>query len=164
MPLNAQITLSIIAHESTVGDISRQMRVTPVTYALSLSNGTGANQANLVWSASADIEGLEDITLCSSGFVFSDERGTVTFSAVKVVYIKNTGTGNILWLAGPDWPSGPLGDTESGGLLIRPGGAVMLAAPDATGWTTAGSLIQLGNPTNAQQTYDVAIIGEGAVS
>lgn len=163
MPLNAQIALSIIAHESTVGDISRQMRVTPVAYALSLSNGTGANQANLVWSTSADIVGLEDITLCNSGFVFSDDRGTVTFVAVKVVYIKNTGTGNILWMGGSDWPSGPLGASEPG-LLIRPGGAVMLAAPDATGWTTAGSLIQLSNQTNAQQTYDVVIIGEGTVS
>jgi len=43
MALNAQITLSILAHETSSGDLSRTLRATPANYALSLGDGTGAN-------------------------------------------------------------------------------------------------------------------------
>ena len=165
MPLNAQITLSIIAHESTVGDISRQMRVTPVTYALSLSNGTGANQAQVAWSDSRTVDPDSDDFPAQSGFVFADDRGTVTFSAVKSVYVKNTGSGNIIWY-GDSWPAGPqqASATDATGVIIKPGGVVFVADPSAGGWATTSSLIGIGNQTGSTQTYDIVVIGEGAVS
>ena len=46
MALNAQIMLSILAHETSAGDMSKTLRATPATYSASLSDGTAAYQAD----------------------------------------------------------------------------------------------------------------------
>ena len=60
MPLNAQVAVSIVAHETAAGDLSRQMRVTPATYAMLFTDGTGANQAQVVWSDSRTLSGSSE--------------------------------------------------------------------------------------------------------
>ena len=76
MPINAQVLLSVLSHESTSGDISQTLRVTPATYALSLGDGTGANQAQVAWSDSRTFPaGGEDSFAIRS---LTDDRGTVS--------------------------------------------------------------------------------------
>lgn len=162
MPLNAQIVLSILAHESSAGDISRTLRATPASYSAMLADGTGANQANLVWSTTLEIDPSADSFPGDAGFVFTDDRGTVTFSAVKVIYIKNSGPGSIKWLA-EDWANGPQ-DPAGSGITIRPGGAIVYCAPDAAGWPTTGGYFGLAEMSGTRTFADIVIIGEGTVS
>jgi len=150
MSLNAQILLSILSHETTSGDLSQSLRVTPVSYSMILANGTGASQAQVAWGDARTLSGATDEINASS---LVDDRGTVTMTALKAVYIKNTSTAVLT--ATPS-PAGAFGGTYT----IRPDGAVVAVASDATG-LSVGTLTVAGS---SGQTYDVLLVGEGSVS
>ncbi len=159
MPLNAQISLSIIAHESTSGDISRQMRVTPAIYAAMLTDGTGANQAQVVWSGTEAIPEAAGISFFFSNL--QDDRGTVSITALKLMYVRNPGTQS-LELSPPNWSNGPL---TAGNILLPPGACVTLVCPTAAGWPTTSNNAQLGVDTlNLATTVEVVFIGEGTIT
>jgi hypothetical protein len=162
MPLSAQVLLSMVAHESSSGDLSRQMRVTPATYAVAFSDGTGANQAQVAFSASATVQDNGDEVYAFSGF--ADDRGTIAMAALKAVYFKNTGTVELELGRAGDWYSGPF--VAERGVLVPPGGAVALVAPGAAGWSTAGTTagIAVFNATETAGSYEIVLIGEGTVS
>lgn len=158
MPLNAQISLSIIAHESTSGDISRQMRVTQAIYAAMLTDGTGANQAQVVWSATETANEGGDYTLVFSSLI--DDRGVVSITALKLMYVKNTGA-EILQVFPANWSNGPI----EGIINLLPGAAVTLVCTTAAGWptTSAGASLVIEPPSQAS-TVEVVFIGEGTIT
>lgn len=159
MPLNAQISLSIIAHESTSGDISRQMRVTPAIYAAMLTDGTGANQAQVVWSATGTIPEAAGVSFLFSNL--QDDRGTVSITALKLMYVRNPGT-QTLQLSPPNWSNGPL---SAGNIVLPPGAAVTFVCPTSAGWPTTSNNAQLAVDTsNEATTVEVVFIGEGTVT
>jgi len=151
MALNAQILLSILAHESSSGDISQTLRATPATYSVTLGDGTGANQAQVVWSDSRTLAGASETINASS---LTDDRGTVSITAIKGLYFRNSSTA-VLSMT-------PLGGADSfGGLhYVQPGGVAVAVAPGASGML-AGSAVVEGS---AGQTYDIILIGEGTVT
>ena len=86
MALNAQIALSILAHETSIGDLSRTLRATPANYALSLTDGTGANQAQVVWSDSRTATtSNDDLTLWNLSDTRDGASVTVAFTQIKLV-------------------------------------------------------------------------------
>lgn len=150
MALDAQILLSILAHESSNGDVVRSLRATPATYSLVLSNGTAANQAQVVWSDSRTLSGSTDVLDATA---LTDDRGTVNMTALKAVYIRNTGTATLT--------ATPSSAAAFGGTYhIRSGGAAAAFASDATGM--AGGTLTIAGGSG--QTYEIVLIGEGAVS
>lgn len=150
MALDAQILLSILAHETESADISRTLRATPATYSLTLSDGTAANQAQVVWSDSRTLSGATDVLDAAA---LTDDRGTVNIAALKAVYIRNTGTATLT--------ATPSSAAAFGGTYhIRAGGAAAAFASDATGMAV-GTLTVAGG---SGQTYDIVLIGEGTVS
>jgi hypothetical protein len=158
MPLNAQISLSIIAHESTSGDISRQMRVTPAIYAAMLTDGTGANQAQVVWSTTEAVSEAGDYTAVFSSL--TDDRGLVTITAIKLMYVKNSGA-NSLQLFPTSWSNGPF----AGSITLPPGSAVTFVCPTADGWATTSNNASLVIETPGQaSTVEVVFIGEGTIT
>ena len=168
MALDAQVLLSILSHESSAGDISRTLRVTPASYSLTLSDGTGANQAQVAWSDSGTFPQGGEATIPIRSL--ADDRGTVTMTSVKLLYIKNTGSVLFTIRAGSAlqecWDGlGYSNDTgEPGETTIRPGAVLVLADPTAAGIavnTAADTIYLLGNEG---QTYEILLIGEGAIS
>ena len=168
MPLDAQILLSILAHETSSGDISRTLRATPASYSLSLSDGTGANQSQVVWSDSRTIpaEGSEDIDLQS----LPDDRGVVSFSAVKVFYIKNphppAQMGIRLGVSlATSWTwIGYADESGVGDTTVLPGGCIVVAAPTAAGMSVAANQKVFRIAATAGTTYEILLIGEGTVT
>jgi hypothetical protein len=165
MALNAQILLSILAHESDAGDISRTLRATPATYALALTEGTGENQSQVVWSDSrvvgAAADDIPDIR------ALTDDRGTVSFSAVKVIYIRNTGAVSLNWIGNEDWDTGPQKLPDSSNYEIPPGGTWLATNPSAAGWTATGSgeYITINNQSGSTAgAYEIILIGEGTIT
>lgn len=150
MALNAQILLSILAHESSSGDISQTLRATPATYSLTLGNGTGANQAQVVWSDSRTLSGSSETLDASS---LTDDRGSVTMTALKAVYVKNSSTATLTFTPAS---AAAFGGTQH----VRAGGAALAVAADATGMA-AGNLVVAGG---AGQTYEIILIGEGTIT
>lgn len=166
MALNAQILLSILAHESDAGDISRTLRATPATYALELTDGTGANQAQVVWSDSRTIAADDDDTITID--LLGDDRGNVSMTAIKAIYIRNTGSIQIDWMGG-GWGSSPFEDITTGRLRISAGSGVLMTNPSATGWGVSGdpgtqTIIIENQSTTVAATYDIILIGEGAIT
>lgn len=162
MALNAQIALSIVAHESSSSDLASEMRVTPATHAMMLTTGTGANQAQVVWSESASVgEGDEVI---HSFAALADDRGSVAMTAAKVIYVRNTGS-LALEVSPYQWSTGPV---PSGTVIsVQPGGAVVFTAPTATGWSTSGAgagILVANSNSGVSVGYELMLIGEGTVS
>jgi hypothetical protein len=151
MSLDAQVLLSLVAHESQDGPIARSLRATPATYSLSLADGTGAGQAQVAWSATRTLAGASE-TLNAAAL--TDERGTVSLTALKVVYVRNSSTATLT--VTPSGSAAAFGGTHH----IRPGGVVVAVAPDATGMP-AGEAVVAGG---AGQAYDIILVGEGTVT
>jgi hypothetical protein len=165
MPLNAQVLLSILAHETSSGDISQTLRATPATYSLSLTNGTGANQAQVVWSDSRTLPLAADDT--PDIRALTDDRGTVSFSAVKLIYIKNTGAVALNLIGNGDWNTGPQKLPDTSNYEIPAGGVWLATNPTAAGWAATGvsKWITITNQSSSTATsYEIIIIGEGTVT
>jgi hypothetical protein len=151
MALNAQILLSILAHESDSGDISRTLRATPTTYALAFTDGTGANQAQVVWSDSRTVTAAADYDFLNAS-ALTDDRGAVSFTAIKAIYIRSTGSVTMAVSF-----SGVIGETS-----LPPGAAFFFSRADAAGWS-AGE-ITVFNPNALDATYEIILIGEGTIT
>lgn len=166
MPLSAQIALSMIAHESSSGDLSSQMRVTPAVCGVLLADGDGANRAQVAWSAQRviGVSEVDDIVFSS----MQDDRGSVSFSSVKAWYIKNTSSGDVGDIVvGSDQSDDTVPASAwtgwARGLAIPAGGAIALVAPSAVGLPVGpANVIRVSGNNGA--TYDLMLIGEGTVS
>lgn len=169
MPLTAQASLSLVSHETTSDEMSTQMRVTPATFAAFFSNGTAANQAQVTWSGTRTIgeSEVDDLVLTA----LDDDRGTVSFSSIKALYIKNTSAaeGGISLgrdQQGDEPPTSPWTGTPTSfdsGYALSKGAAVFVCDPSA-----AGLAVAAGNKLRAAgapgSTYEIVLIGEGTVS
>jgi hypothetical protein len=161
--LTAQILLQIAAVETSTADLSATVTTTNVSRSLSFATGTGANQAQLVWSDSRTIaaSGSDTLNLAS----LADDRGTVVLSAVKAIYIRNTGTAAITW-AGGGWGGAPMDDASAGRLNVSPAGMLLMTNTSAAGWTVDASPqeVVLENASSfTATTYDILLIGEGSI-
>lgn len=161
MALDAQVLLSILSHESSAGDISRTLRVTPASYSMVLSDGTGANQAQVAWSDSRTITagGSDTFDLAA----LQDDRGTVTFSAIKIMFLRNTGSGQLDW-SGGGWGGGPFDDVSTSNVFIKAGAVMLLAAPSADGYAVGATPQTVVLSSTPGTTYDILLIGEGTIS
>lgn len=153
MPFNAQVTFSLLAHETSSGDLSRTLRATPASYAVAISDGTGAAQAQLAWSDARTMAGAsETLNLAALADTRDGASVTATITAPKVIYIKNTSGSTALTFSG-----GPL---SASGVTIAAGGFCVLADQSAAGMP-AGTITVTGA---ASATYEIVILGEGAIS
>lgn len=165
MALDAQILLSILAHESTSGDISQTLRATPASYSLTLSTGTGANQAQVVWSDAGTIGIAGDDILNVAGL--TDDRGTVAFTAVKLIYLRNTGSVPLNLIGNGDWATGPQKLPNTSNYEIPAGGCWLATNPTAAGWSVGASpkyLTIQNQSASTAATYEIVLIGEGTVT
>jgi hypothetical protein len=152
MALTAQVSLSILAHEASLEGLSQTLRATPAAYSLLFSDGTAANQAQVAWSGARTLSGSSEVLNLSA---LPDERGgspaTVNLTAVKGLYVKNTGTAP-LSLAGAPFPAG--------GVTVAPGGGLVQIDPTAAGMSASGVTVT----GSSGGTYDIVLIGEGTVT
>jgi hypothetical protein len=158
MALNAQILLSILAHETSTGDLSKTLRATPASYSASLTDGTSANQAQVVWSGTRTLPVVvgapsgQTLALASLADTRDGAAVSVAITAVKAVYVRNSHATFAISLAGGPFPAA--------GVLVAAGGAYVQIDPTATGMAT-GTVTVTGT---AGGTYDIVLIGEGSVT
>lgn len=159
MSLNAQIALSIVAHEHDTADLARGLRVTSGSYAVALTDGTGANQAQIAWSDSRTVGTVvETLTTTALQDTRDGASVSVTFSEIKAIYVKNTHESNVLVVtslitAGTTPAPSPV--------FVPAGGVLFLCTPGATG-KSPSTISMLGSASGT--TYDIILIGEGTVT
>lgn len=131
-----------------------------------VTDGTGANQADLIWHDQRSIgaSSSEDIDLAG---VLVDVFGTtLTFARIKMIHIKakSTNGGNIVVGAGSNpW----LTMLNAAGTITLPASAGFMAlAPGATAWAVTagtGDILQVANDdAGAAGIYDIIIVGASA--
>lgn len=132
---------------------------------MNLVNGTGAGQADRVFS--------ETRTIAASGNFDYDLTGTLTdvygqtlaMARVKaIIIIASAANVNDVVLGGAaaNQFAGPFGAVAHT-IKVRPGGWLVLATPDATGWPIVagtGDLLRVANGgAGSGVTYDIVLLG-----
>lgn len=152
MSIAAQVTLSIVSQEGHSSGPVQSMRVAQAAYSQSFVQGTGAGEAQVSWAASRTLAAAsETLNMAALADTRSGAAASVNVSAVKAIYVKNTGTAS-LSIAGAPFPSS--------GVTIAPGGCLAQIDPTAGGMAASGVTVT-GSVGGA---YDILVLGEGSVS
>lgn len=147
MSLSAEIFFQIVAVETDTADIATNARVTKADYFKALTDGTDTNQAQIVWSDSRVSGGTDTLQLSNLADTRDGASVTIVFSAVKALYVRNTGNTHTLTLTGSFTGS------------VAPGGMLAVVNPTAAG-ASASSLFVT---STAGATYDIVVVGEGTI-
>lgn len=142
----------------------------PLTYTkrTTLTSGTGANQADMLWHDTRTVAASSTDSLDLVGTLVNGLGDTQTFARVKGLLVAaaaaNTNNCNVTsdGTAGVPGLFLALGD----GVVVRPGGLFLWTASDATGavvTATTGDLLKVANSgAGTSVAYDVVIIGASA--
>jgi hypothetical protein len=155
------------------GTISNIVGLATTTSTFSLANsqgwtsGTGAQQADRLYTATRTIAASGTDPLDLAGVLTDGIGTTITFARVKAMYIAASGgnTNNVIVGGGTN----PFVNWVGAGthtVTVRPGGLLLLTAPDATAYVVTpatGDILQLANSgAGTTVTYTIAIYGSSA--
>jgi hypothetical protein len=161
MPISASITLDIEASEVTTSPGLEFSITTADGFAPGLAEGDGLNEVELAYTLTQTA--ASNATATISLLSLYDERGTVAFSAVKLIYLKNRGPGTA-WIGG----TFPFGDGDE--LELSPGAVTMSCDPSALGFPvdTSGTAFSTftfrAMEDSATCAVDLILLGEGSVT
>jgi len=167
MALTSRVSLELMATLTGSADFGAPSSRPNFARQIDLASGTGAGQADTMWTDRRTIaaSGSEDLDL--SGSLTDVFGATVDLARVKVLYVAaasgNTNDVVIGAAAATAWAA-LLGAT--GTVTLRPGALLLVAASDATAYpVAAGStdVLQVANSgAGTSVTYDIAVIGASA--
>ena len=160
------VALNIVVN--LVNTLNLTSSSTPLIYpkSIAFTNGTGANQLADMWSDTRTLSASASEDLDINGTALTDAYGNdLTFTKVRIIAVCAAAgnTNNVI-----------VGNASSNGFIsfvggathtitVRPGGCMILVAPDATAYTAAASTAHLLHVANSSSgtsvTYDVAIAG-----
>lgn len=126
--------------------------------------GSGAAQANIVWSDTRTLGAAANEDLDLAGSLAGHLGGTATFSAVKLILVE-AAPGNVnnvvVGAAGSNQFVGPFGGIAHS-IAVPPNGAFCIFHPGA-GWAVTsgtGDFLRIGNSGGTTSvTYDIVLIG-----
>ena len=160
MAISALVTLTVQATEQTSSPgltfaVSTQDTFDPVILEGTEENGV---QVGFTDTYTASTSSTATISVLS----LYDERGTVAFSAVKLIYLKNRGPGTA-WIGG----TFPFGDGDE--LELSPGAVTMSCDPSALGFPvdttgTAFSTFTFRSGDATTVAVDIILLGEGSIT
>jgi len=164
MAVETSLSVALRVNES----ITSENQAGPVSHiftafeGLTLANGTGAGQADKVWSDRRTLAGAASETLDLAGSLAPlFGAGTVTFAKVKIVALYNRSAAQILTYrmgAANGW-GGIVGGTTDP-LVIKPGGCVLWYDPTGTTVTAGtGDIILITNGAGSSCDYDIFVVG-----
>lgn len=166
MALTTVIEAEINATLTSALDLGTATYPSDVLSRLTLTTGTGANQADLVFNDTRTVIASGTDALDLAGSLTGPLGGTLTIVKLKALMVRAAaGNTNNVRLNRPASNGVPLFLAASDGIDILPGGLFLWAAPGAGVTVTAatGDLINIDNSSSGTSvTYDVVIIGTSA--
>lgn len=164
--LTALITLAINGKITNPLDLGVVTDPFAKTLAIALAQGTGANQADRVFTDTRTLaaSATEDLDLAA---VLVDAFGAaITFAKLKaIVILPAAGNTNDITVTRPASNGVPLFLAAADGLAVKPGGLFAWACPGAgvTVTPATGDLLTITNGgAGTPVTYDVILIGTSA--
>lgn len=167
MALTAELRAKVAIRHTGAADFGGQVYTPTIEKLVSLTSGTGANQADLAFvdrrtlAASA----TEDLDLAGS---LTDAFGSsITMAEVVAVYVAADAANTNNVIVGDATAPVPLFGGVNPTFSVKPGGFFFVAAPNASGLFTVGAGstddIKVANSAGSSSvTYDVVIIGRSA--
>lgn len=167
MSLSSKIAVNVAATLTGSIDLGSKQATATLAKAISLADGTGANQADKIFQDQRTLaaSGTENLDL--AGVLVDAFGATITFARIKAVIVTaesaNTNDVNVI----REGTNGvPLFLAAGDGIPVRPGGLFAWVAPDATGVAVTagtGDLLTFTNSAGGTSvTYNVIIIGASA--
>lgn len=163
MSLEAKLNLLIALTNTKALDLSTVRDAVNLTRGVSLTAGTGANQADALFHDNRTLADAANETLdLHDGSLFNEFGDTVTFNILKALYIKNNSLdANLIIGAAATVQLGILvGATDT--LKIPPGGEFLFTAPGSAGVNTVtNSKLKIAHDGTGTSnlTYDIIIVG-----
>lgn len=167
--LTTKLVARILASQTGTGDLQIPSAPLNLSKAIELAAGTGANQADVLWSDTRILTASSTENLDLNGTGLTNALGeTASFVKVRGLYVAaaaaNTNTVNVGGAASNGFIT-PFGDATDV-LKVRPGGFVFLAAPDTTAYAVTaatGDLLKIANGgAGTSVTYDIVLVGASA--
>jgi len=169
MTLATKIDLSVIAALSNALDLASADSTLNLSQQYRLATGTGADKADRLWHDTRTLaaSATEDLDLAGTALL-DPLNTTAVFARVKGLLVvadrlnvNNVLVGGAASNAFINWVS-----DATDKVVVRPGGALLLVAPDATGYAvtaTTGDLLRIGNSgAGSSVTYKIVIVGASA--
>ncbi len=162
--LAASIKLAVNATLTGDNDLGNRDYNLSYSKTIQFSNGTGANQANQIWTDTRQIAASTTEDLDLAGVLVSPLGTTLTFTKVKaiIVYAHSTNTNNIVIGGDANGLVNWVGNANDV-VNIRPGGFICLTAPDSTAYAVTaatGDILQIANSSSGSVVdYDIIVIG-----
>ncbi|MEN6335555.1 MAG: hypothetical protein ABFE01_14995 [Phycisphaerales bacterium] len=163
MALTATVNIVIGASLTSALDLSTSRNDLSLNAPISFANGTGANQANMIFQDSRTLaDGAnETLDLYASGALLDPFGTLLTLTKLKFVYIENTSTDASLLVGGGTTPVGIFADA-SDILTLPPGGKFIWSAPNADGITiTTNKNLKLEHNGTGSSTLTYKIVAIG---
>lgn len=164
MALEATVKASISGTLTSTPDLASVAAKIAAALSVSFTDGAGAGQANVVFNDTRTITASSNEDLDLSGSLTNSIGGSAVFARIKAILVKAaSGNTNNVNVTRPASNGVPLFLAASDGIAIKPGGAFLWVAPDASGVAVTadtGDLINLANSAGSTSvTYDIVIVG-----
>lgn len=163
--LSATIKLAVAALYSSALDFSTAEQNLQYNVSHAFADGVGANQAQRLFTDQRTLAASATENLDLSGVLTDAFGASLAFTEVKALVIKAAAGNTNDVLVGGAASNGfitPFGDATDV-VRVRPGGTLVLVAPDATGYAVTagtGDLLKIANSAGSTSvTYDVVIVG-----
>jgi len=163
--LSTTLTLQIQATLSRALDLDTAQDPLSLTRSVALSDGAGAGQADASFHDRRTLASAagEDLDVAAG---LTDAFGqAVALARVKALYLRNLSAGDALLVGGAAVGALGLFADPSDVLALRPGGILLLTAPDADGVPVAGSgklRLEHSGDTGEDLDYEIVLIGASA--
>lgn len=173
MPFTGTITNQVVAtltDADPVGDLAAGVAATSkvtTLHGVRLATGTGAGQADLMFSDTRTLGDGSSEDLDLAGSLSDAFGGTITNLRVKAIYIKSSSANTTDLTVGAGTNPWATLLNSAGTITLRPGASFQAIAgeADATAWTVTagtGDVLQVSNGGGATADYDVVVIGASA--
>lgn len=163
---NGTIKFSLSGTLTGDNDLSSVTQNIAYSKAFNLADGTGANQANMIWLDQRTLAASATEGLDLAGSLTNVYGSTITFTSIKgiIVFAAAANTNNVL-VGGAvsngfiNWVS-----DASDVLVVPPGSMFSLVNPNANGYAVTagtGDILKISNSSSGTGvTYDIILLGE----
>lgn len=167
MAVDTSLHLKLAATQTAALDLGTLSFTALIEKSLTLASGTGANQADRMFSDQRTLAASASESLDLAGSLTDVAGATITFARVKAVFVEAVAANtNDVQVTRPASNGLPLFMAASDGIAVRPGGMFAWVAPDATGVAVTagtGDLLAFTNSAGTTGvTYNVIIVGASA--
>lgn len=168
MPLNTRMLLDLSSEQTAAFDLASGSVPLALKRQFNWPSGTALNQADRIFHDTRTLAPSASESLDLAGVLTDVFGALIAFARVKALFIYAAAANTNNVVVGGAGANGFV--TWVGGaahtVSVRPGGLMLLAAPDATAYAVTagtGDLLQVANSAaGTSVTYDVVIIGASA--